>query len=340
MSDLQYKLEFKDLCQVSQLGELLNAPESIFGGLLHRMYAVETTKGKYAIKLLNPQIMIRPTAIRNYINSEKIANFLSNNIPTLPAKNINGDFLQKVDNQFYLVFNWMEGKSLKPYEINNIHCEKIGTILAEIHKTDFSELGIISDRFDNGQSTNWNYYLQKGKENRSEWVNLLLENLDNCTKWNLKAICASESLSSNMVISHRDLDSKNVMWNQYNPVLIDWESAGYINPMQDLIETAIYWSENEKGDIDKQRFFSFISGYKKRYGELQADWGMVLTNGFLSKLGWLEYNLKRSLWIECTDAEEQQMGTIQVTETINAIRHYADTIPKLLNWLNNLRIVD
>ncbi|MEI4802953.1 phosphotransferase [Bacillus sp. FJAT-51639] len=335
MGDLQYKSEFKDLCQTSQLGELLNAPESISGGLLHRMYAVETTKGKYAVKLLNPQIMLRPTAMRNYINSEKIANFLSNNIPTLPAKKLNGDVLQKVDNQFYLVFDWIEGESLKPYEINNIHCEKIGTILAAIHKADFSELSITNDGFDNGQPTNWNYYLQKGKENRSEWVKLLLENLDNLSKWNLNAIRASESLSSNMVISHRDLDSKNVMWNQYNPVLIDWESAGYINPMQDLIETAIYWSKNEKGDIDKQRFFSFISGYKKRYGELQADWTVVLANGFSGKLGWLEYNLKRSLWIECTDEEEQQMGTIQATETINEIRHYADTILKLLNWLNN-----
>ena len=335
MGDLQYKLEFKDLCQTSQLGELLNVPESISGGLLHRMYAVETTKGKYAIKLLNPQIILRPTAMRNYINSEKIANFLSNNIPTLPAKKINGDVLQKVDNHFYLVFDWMEGESLKPYEINNIHCEKIGTILAEIHKADFSELSITNDGFDNGQSTNWNYYLQKGKENSSEWVKLLLENLDNLSNWNSKAICASESLSSNMVISHRDLDSKNVMWNQYNPVLIDWESAGYIHPMQDLIETAIYWSENEKGDIDKPRFFSFISGYKKRYGELQADWRIVLANGFSGKLGWLEYNLKRSLWIECTDEEEQQMGTIQVTETLNEIKHYADTILKLLNWLNN-----
>ncbi|ENQ3078166.1 phosphotransferase [Bacillus cereus] len=335
MADLQYKLEFKDLCQTSQLGELLNAPEPISGGLLHRIYAVETTKGKYAIKLLNPQIMLRPTAMRNYNNSEKIADFLAYSIPTLPAKKVNGDVLQKVDSQFYLVFDWIEGEILKPYEINNIHCEKIGTILAEIHKANFSELSITNDEFDKGQSTNWNYYFQKGIENSSEWVNLLFENLDNLNKWNSVAICASKSLSLNMVISHRDLDSKNVMWNQYNPVLIDWESAGYINPMLDLIETAIYWSGNGKGDIDKQRFFSFISGYKKRSGELQADWRIVLANGFLGKLGWLEYNLKRSLWIECTDEEEQQLGTIQVTETINEIRHYADTTLKLLDWLNN-----
>ena len=62
---------------------------------------------------------------------------------------------------------------------------------------------------------------------------------------------------------------------------------------------------------------------------------MVLENGFLGKLGWLEYSLKRSLWIECTDEEEQQMGTAQVTGTINAIRRYSDMISELEKWLNN-----
>ncbi len=33
--------------------------------------------------------------------------------------------------------------------------------------------------------------------------------------------------------------------------------------MQELIETAIYWSENEIGNIDKERFLAFIDGYKK-----------------------------------------------------------------------------
>lgn len=105
--------------------------------------------------------------------------------------------------------------------------------------------------------------------------------------------------------------------------------------MQEMTETAIYWSENETGNIDKERFLAFIVGYKKRYGTLQANWRLVLENGFLGKLGWLEYNLKRSLLIECSDEKEQQMGTAQVTETINAIRRYAEMISELEKWLNN-----
>ena len=60
----------------------------------------------------------------------------------------------------------------------------------------------------------------------------------------------------------------------------------------------------------------------------------VLSNGLNGKLEWLEYSLKRSLWIECTDEEEQKMGTDQVTGTIYEIKNYVNQIPKLLNWLN------
>lgn len=334
MSDINYNLQFEKLCNVLKLGEMIDMPEAISGGLLHRMYAIETTQGKYAIKALNPQIMHRPVAMQNFINSEQIVNIAANNIPAIPAKKFNGTSIQELDNQFYLVFDWVEGRSLKASEINMDHCEKIGAVLADIHRTDFSELGISNNKLYNSQLTDWNYYLHKGQESDIEWVNLMLEIIDRLYDWNAQANECAKLLASHMVISHGDLDSKNVMWSQSNPLIIDWESAGYVNPMQELTETAIYWSENESGNIDKERFLAFISGYKKRYGTLQANWRAVLLNGFLGKLGWLEYNLKRSLWIECTDKAEHQMGTAQVTGTINAIRRYADMISEVEKWLN------
>lgn len=330
MDSINYQLEFEGICKQSFLGELLTSPKPICGGLLHRMYAIETTKGKYAIKLLNPQIMIRTTAVQNYIHSEKIATLISKKVPALPAKKINGDSLHKINNQFYLIFDWVEGKRLKDDEINNTQCEKIGEILAEIHKTDFTKLSITNDTFENDQLIDWNYYLVRGEEEHLEWYQLFLKSYENLKRWNAIANEASKMLSTTTV-----LDPKNVMWNYNKPVLIDWESAGYINPMQDLIETAIYWSKNEQGKLNKQRFDSFINGYKKKFGALHANWENILATGFLGRLGWLEYNVKRSLRLECTDEEEQKLGTNQVTTTLNDINLYADTIPKLLNWLNN-----
>jgi len=335
MSDIHYNLQFEKLCSILQLGEIVDVPEKISGGLLHRMYAIKTTKGKYAIKALNPQIMLRDEAMQNFINSEEVANIVSNNISALPAKRFNETFIHQVDSQFYLVFDWVEGKSLKPNEIGIAHCEKIGSILANIHMIDFSELGIVNDWSDNEHITDWNYYLQRGKESNMRWVNLILEVVDRLYEWSTKAKKSLSLLAADIVISHRDLDPKNVMWSKGEPIIIDWEAAGYVNPMHELIETAIYWSEDEIGNIYKERFLAFIGGYKKIYGELKANWRTVLLNGFLGKLGWLEYNLKRSLGIECTDKEEQNMGTTQVIETINSLIYYSERIPELEKWLNN-----
>lgn len=330
----QYNLQFEKLCTSLKLGKIIETPKILSGGLSHKMFEVETTKGKYAVKALNPMIMARPTALDNYKRAEAIVNIASNTILALPAKIINDTFIQNIDNQFYLIFDWTEGRSLKSHELNLNHCKKIGSVLAEIHKTDFAGIKVLDDPFDKIKGTDWNFYLNRGRESNSVWVNQLNENIEQLYMWSDKAKKTSRTLASELVISHRDLEPKNVMWIQENPIIIDWESAGDINPKHDLVETAIYWSMNDTGGIDKDKFKAFVSEYQTHYGKMDADWNMVLELGFLSKLDWLEYSLKRSLRIECTDNEDQEMGTTQVTGTINALKKYENLIPELVTCLS------
>lgn len=74
MENISYNLKFATLCAKYNLGLLMNEPEPITGGLLHRMYRLQTDKAQYAVKALNPQIMQRDTAMSNYIFSEMVAN--------------------------------------------------------------------------------------------------------------------------------------------------------------------------------------------------------------------------------------------------------------------------
>lgn len=67
MENISYNLKFATLCAKYNLGLLMNEPEPITGGLLHRMYRLQTDKAQYAVKALNPQIMQRDTAMSNYI---------------------------------------------------------------------------------------------------------------------------------------------------------------------------------------------------------------------------------------------------------------------------------
>jgi Ser/Thr protein kinase RdoA (MazF antagonist) len=187
MGDTKYYLGFKEICQSSLLGELVSDPKLLTGGLLHRIFAIETTQGKYVVKLLNPEIMKRSAALQNYTNSEKISNFVANIVPAITAEKIKEDFIQRVNYQYYLVFKWVEGETLKKINIDHRHCEKIGVILADIHMTDFSKLGITNEINNNHHIIDWDFYLEKGKDERLEWVEILHENIVNLKKWNSAA---------------------------------------------------------------------------------------------------------------------------------------------------------
>ncbi|WP_318245240.1 phosphotransferase [Paenibacillus gallinarum] len=329
-----YHIQFEKLCCTCNLGEITKAPVKVSGGLLHRMFAIETTKGKYAVKALNPQIMERPTALPNYIRAEKVAVIASTRLPALPAMIIEGEFIQKIDHQYYLIFEWIEGNPLKPDEIDVSHCKKIGAILSDIHNTDFSQIEnhMVLDQM---KEIDWGFYLEEGKKAGSVWVSLLRDTVNQLYIWTEKTKQSPMKLSSDMVISHRDLEPKNVMWSQGNPIIIDWESAGAIHPKHDVVETALYWSVNETGGINREKLNAFVNSYfQKQSGEVETDWGMVLSLGFQGKLEWLEYSLKRSLNIESTDANDQEQGTAEVTGTIMALKAYEDLIPTLETWLN------
>lgn len=333
MSITNHISQLNKLCSELELGQIIGTPSSISGGLLHKLFAVETSKGCYAIKVLNAEIMQRPTAVQNFIKSEAIANIASKFLPALPANTVNGETLHEVDEQYFLVFNWVDGVILTNNEVTTNHCEKMGQTLADLHAIDFSELGHSNSLNKKFQLFDWASYLKGGELQKAEWVHQLLESVNLLYEWNDRANKAASQLSSILVTSHRDLEPKNVMWIGDQPMIIDWESAGEVNPTHDLIDTAIYWSTVNAGKIDKKRFIAFINGYKKQNRITNANWDQVLDHGFLGKLGWLDYSFKRSLRIESTNKEEQQVGTNHVIETIHALKQYADQIGELKKWI-------
>lgn len=50
------------------LGEVIGEPVEVKGGLLHKMFRVCTLSGSYAVKVLNSEIMKRPTALKNIMD--------------------------------------------------------------------------------------------------------------------------------------------------------------------------------------------------------------------------------------------------------------------------------
>lgn len=343
MKILNYRLNFEKLCAKYHLGQITAEPAQVTGGFLHRMYQLKTDKADYAVKALNPQIMQRETAMRNYILSEKVANAAyRNGINALPAIVSNGSCMHKVDGQYYLLFPWVQGKTLPSGGVSAEHCEQIGEILAAIHGTDFSRL-IAENHNDNAGASNaspvnWNEYALKGKQQNMEWSGLLSDNLDKLYHWDSLAKSAVAALMNESVISHRDLDPKNVLWGEDQvPIVIDWEAAGPVHPTQELMEVALYWS-GETGHASKNAFCTLIRAYRNHGGRIFGNCTDVLNYGFQGKLEWLAYNVRRSLGLECTDDTEQELGTSEVFKTIQALNDYADFIPVGMEWISEMDV--
>ena len=59
-------LFFNKMINQLNLGDIIEEPLRVTGGLTHRMFKLVTSKGRYIVKLLNPNIMKRPTAMGNF----------------------------------------------------------------------------------------------------------------------------------------------------------------------------------------------------------------------------------------------------------------------------------
>jgi len=58
------------------LGDITGDILPVSGGLMHKMFKVQTSTGIYAVKCLNPEIMKRPGVMENYKKAEALERIL------------------------------------------------------------------------------------------------------------------------------------------------------------------------------------------------------------------------------------------------------------------------
>lgn len=322
-------------CNAYGLGRLTTEPQPVSGGLLHTMYCVETESGRYAIKVLNPEIMQRETAMQNMINSEKVSQALKQTVPLVAAKEFDGKRVVESDGICFMVFDWLDGASVFAPDITAEHCKKIGQVLGKIHAADVQVAGMeqkseVRDMFD------WENLLEAWRsyeKSSSVAQEALTEFLPELIKLDAGTVAALKELSNYQVISHRDLDPKNVMWQGEQPYLIDWEAAGYVNPYQEIVEVLNYWITDEESGYDYEKFTALMKEYVKNIDTASVNWDTVLKSGFDGMLGWLEYNVKRAAGLTGCDEADRFAGVEQVCGTLAEIKRQRAQIMQLKKWL-------
>ncbi|WP_152640119.1 protein kinase family protein [Virgibacillus necropolis] len=206
------------ICTLLEIGIPLRPPQSVTGGLLHHMWRIDTKSGIFAVKVLNPEIMSRPDAKRNYRLSERIAQVAySNGIHAVPVKMIGNEPWVEVDGKYIMVFDWVYGYTLLPEQ------------------------------------------------------------------------CTFE-----------------------------------------------HWSRNSDGTSNKKRFQAVIEAYLNNGGTLSGRVLDALYGSFGGMLGWLEYNMRRSLDKDVFTMEERELGHKEVLHTIRDLKKLNEAVSDYFQWIEDV----
>ena len=307
------------LFETLSLGEMTIPITSVSGGFMHRMYKVCTENHTYAVKHLNPEIMKRSGAMDNYKKAERLEAILEDaGIPIVPALTFNGKKMQEQQSNYFYIFDWHNGSITDWNNITPEQCWKAGNIQGRIHAIK-TGLAVPNEPTSFELSTiDWDGYISKAAECK-ELESLLKEHLPLLNYAQTELNKARKSLPNITTIIDEDMDPKNVMWENGEPVIIDLECLDYGNPVSSAIQLSLQWSGITLCDFDAEKQKAFFEGYFQAYDNGFRDYKSVFGLTY-TWIEWLEYNIQRALG-SCQDKSEQELGLTEVKNTINRIKY-------------------
>jgi len=330
--DFAVKLQLSNLCKLYNLGKPISIPRRVHGGLLHIMWHVNTDKGPYAIKQLSDKVDLSNTVvIQNYELSENIANnFIAQGIPAVCAlKNDDGEYLSIIDKIGFLVYPWVEARAIPEGKISEHHASQIAAILAKMHLMRLEMPNMPEFKFDVFTSPELVELISTSAKDNCSFVKDLQKASSDLIAINDAYIDAISVLKSDVIVSHGDLDPKNVLWNNSgNPVLIDWESARKLNPTYEIINASLDWSGITK-EFNKRLFSEMLVAYKQAGGIVEPSSIEAAFYGALGNwINWMVYNIERSC--KAKDLEQKTIGAEQVVLVLPTILHLKCLMPELI----------
>lgn len=320
----------RQLCEALGLGQSSGEVKRLSGGFHHLVWRLETARGSFVVKQLAPDTDMEDPAKREHFNaSERVAEaFAESGIRAIHALRRGEDYLQLCDGIGYLVYPWTDAVALEKGVVSERHALEVARLLARMHRADIDAPVIAAEEQKPVTTPELREIARLAAEREVEGADEIARRLDE-----FEAICAArveaaEILERRQVVSHGDLDQKNVVWSaEGEPVLIDWESARALNPTRELLEVALDWS-GLRFTFDEPLFGRFIRAYQLAGGTMEPEEIDAAVRAVLGGwLDWLAYNLGRVLNLE--QEQQRALGRRQVELALSTIALLQKLAPSL-----------
>ena len=325
----------EQLCSRLNLGKPHKELSSVAGGFHHRVWRLETERGTFVVKQLAPDTDLTDEAvIKHYNVTETIASkFAECGIPAVNALCEDGNFLQVIDTEAYLVYAWTDAVALDDGEVSAHHAIAVAQLLARMHRADIEIPGAEFELGEPSGEEDVDSMLSIAVKSGLKIAPLLSEQRSLLMRIARQYQHALPLLNRRRIISHGDLDQKNVLWDSDDrPEIIDWESAHKINPTYDVITVALEWS-GITADFNQTLCSRFVAAYTSAGGTITRDLVEAALHCVLGTwLDWLMYNIGRLVNLQ--NPKQHTLGEEQVEFTLPVMVKLDDLVPSLLQALS------
>ncbi len=293
------------ICIHLNLGRLIQAPVTI---IAQRLWQVSTEKGIFAIK--------KAVSASDALQSETLAKiFADKGLPTIAATFYDD----------YLIYPWQPGQVLSTEAAAPDYCYAMGSLLAHLHLANVHLPAIKTAHWHNFQLNDWLLLQEISREKKLiSLVKPLLAMLDLRIE---KYFVAQSNLTHTLVISHGDLTQANIIWkNITSPLIIDWESAGWLHPQIELIGVLFNWSGINVGTCRQESVTPIIQGYQAVGGEININEN-TLWASLNSWFAWLLFNMR-----ECV--LNNKPVEVEIVHTLKILQQMPEAFTILLQGLS------
>tara|TARA_R110002049_G_scaffold10787_5_gene52378 strand:+ start:3553 stop:4611 length:1059 start_codon:yes stop_codon:yes gene_type:complete len=325
----------KTLCSRLQLGQPLESVTSLTGGFHHRVWKLPAEDGCFVVKQLSADTDLSNTkTVSHYNVTETIAEkFAHCGIAAVHALKYQGHYLQVLGNEAYLVYPWTDAVALADGEVSVHHALAVARLLASMHEANIDVAGVESKLSDATEKTDVERMIQISNDVDPQMASELNAHRTLLCRIAEQYKRAVPLLRRRQIVSHGDLDQKNVLWDaDDNAVIIDWESAHKMNPTQEVTSVALEWSGITE-TFNRNTFSQFVTAYTQSGGIITRDLFEAALHGVLGKwLDWLMYNIGRVVNLE--EARQHELGEQQVSFILPVMVRLDELVPALLDDLS------
>lgn len=310
----------EQLCSLLDLGDSREPVRRVPGGFHHRMWRLETQRGCFAIKQLSDDLDMKDAATVAQINATEATarEFSRHGVPALHSLHVDRQHLHLLDGAGYLVYPWTYATACHRNGIEEHHAVTIARTLARMHRSDIDvpelqevpAFPVTAERVID--------LVRLARQRNVRYCYILEDRLDDLLRIVALHAPALERLAENQVISHGDLDHKNVLWDEAGePLLIDWESARRLNPTYELLLEALDWG-GITANFDARPFETILRAY--------VDAGGLIVEGMIPAasdaiqgawVNWLLYNVGRAVGLK--DTHQRAIGSSQVDLVLSTL---------------------